>query len=244
MPANADRHLGDHEIGKYLIGARDGGRKNLAAKPVEGPEQRADQHEGGPDRQAQCGAHLNATQSRAIGLGGEVTLHNGLIGCVLLEVVEEAVESHGPESGTGKVETEAAETGLVIGGDQMEHGAGTGVRRKQKQKDERDGDAGQQQEALDDVGPDDGAQAADEGVKDGDDTEADDERNDRPTGKARNGERQQIKDEAHLGEVPGGKGEGRIHADARAETLAEVFVDRHGNCVAEEWHDDRTHRTR
>ncbi len=103
---------------------------------------------------------------------------------------------------------------------------------------ERDGDAGPEEKALHYIGPDDGAQTANERVENGDDTESDDEKCDGPTGKSCDGEREQIKDKTHLGEVARGKGEGRIHAHAGAKALAEVFIDRHGNCVAEEGHDD------
>ncbi len=103
---------------------------------------------------------------------------------------------------------------------------------------ESDGDAGEEQKPLHHVSPDDGAKTTNEGVEDGDDAEAHDERDDRPAGEAGNGEREQIEDEAHLGKVACGKGEGRVHADAGAEALAEIFIDRHGDGVAEERHDD------
>ena len=96
-PATPTRHLRDHEVGKDLVGLDDGRRKMFAGEAVEGPEQAADEHECGPDRQAERGAHADATQGGAVGSGGEVALHHGLIGGVLLQVVEEAVERHGPE---------------------------------------------------------------------------------------------------------------------------------------------------
>ena len=170
-------------------------------------------------------------------LCGKITLHHGLIGRVFLQVVEEAVERHGPEGGAREVEVEAAQAGFVVRGDEMKHGGGPRVRREQ-QEDERDGDSGPEQKALHYVSPNDGAQAADERVEDGDDTEADDEERDGPTGKSRDGERKQVKDKAHLGKVARGKGEGGIHAHRGAKALAEVFVDRHRHRVAEERHDD------
>ena len=81
---DADRHLRDHVIGKNLIGAGDGGGKRLAGEAVKGPEQGADEHEGGPHGQAERCAHGDATQSGAVGFGGEVALHHGLIGGVFL----------------------------------------------------------------------------------------------------------------------------------------------------------------
>ena len=187
-------------------------------------------------RHKRC-AHLDAAQGRAIGPGREVALHDRLIGCVLLQVIEEAVERHGPESWAREVEVEAAEAGLVIGGDQMKHGAGLRVRRKQ-QEHKGDDDSGPQQETLHDIGPNYGAQAADERVEDGDDAEADDEQRNGPAGKARDCEGEQIEDEAHLGKMAGGEGEGRIHAHSRSEAFAEVFVYRHRDRVAKKGNDD------
>jgi hypothetical protein len=89
----------------------------------------------------------------------------------------------------------------------MEHGARPRVWREQ-QKDECDGDSGPEQKALDYVSPNDGTKAANERVKDGDDTEADDEKRDGPTSKSRDGERKQVKDKTHLGKVACGKREG------------------------------------
>ena len=49
----------------------------------------------------------------------------------------------------------------------------------------RDGDAGPENEALQDVGPDDSCESADEGVEDGDDAEHHDDGGDGPAGELR-----------------------------------------------------------
>ena len=52
------------------------------------------------------------------------------------------------------------------------------------------------------------------------------------------GEREEIEDEAHLGEVADGEGERGVEADAGAETTAEVFIGAHAHDTAEERNDD------
>ncbi len=47
------------------------------------------------------GAHGHAAEGGAVAAGGEVALHYGLVGGVLLQVEEEAVDGHGPEGGLG-----------------------------------------------------------------------------------------------------------------------------------------------
>ena len=92
-PATPSRHLRDHEVGKDLVGFDDSGGKAFAGDAIERPEQAADEHEGGPDRETQRGAHANAAQGGAVRDGGEIALHDGLVRGVLLQVEEEAVEA-------------------------------------------------------------------------------------------------------------------------------------------------------
>ena len=75
----------------------------LSAGFVERPAEGADQHEQGPDGDAEQRADGDAAEGGAVGLGDQVALDDGLVGGVALQVVEEAVEGEDQDGGLGEI---------------------------------------------------------------------------------------------------------------------------------------------
>ena len=122
----------------------------------------------------------------------------------------------------------AAEADFVAAARRVRGGGGS-AGGQEEQIAEADRDAEPESEALNDVGPDDGFDAADQGVEDGDDADQDDDGSVFQPGHAADGEGQQVEDEAHLGEVAERIGDGGI--DAGADSRSACRSTRRRSCA-------------
>ena len=168
----ADRQLRDNEMGENGVrfsGGAHGVGQQFRAGSVESEQRGPDEKEQGGNWQIKQGATPYAAGGVPVRPGRLVTLHVTLVDAEVLEVHEDAVDQDDPEGGFGpecgvrQIEGQAAETELVVFGGDLEDLAGSGGHAE-----EEDGDAGEcaadEDEALDDVGPDHGLHAADEGI--------------------------------------------------------------------------------
>ncbi len=211
----------------------------LAGEAVEAPEQAADEHERGPDGEAEGGAECDAAEGGAVGARDEIALHDGLVRGVLLQVEEEAVDDEHEMVGWSK--RNAVLPRLILWWSCVD--AMDGVRdlagRKRREAEWRRAMPAQRTKPCTTSLQTTASTPPIKRVEDGDDCRVSAMMpDDGPAGHAGECEREQVEDEAHLGEVSDGEGEGGVEADAAAEAVAEVLVGAHADDAAEEGNDD------
>ena len=113
-------------------------------------------------------------------------------------------------------------------------GAGVGP-----EQDEQDAEQppSHQEDALNDVGPDHGLDAADQGVEHGYRSQNQDHAGDVPPRQQGRGQRQKVVGDADVGNPADQKGGGAVGARGVAEPLFQVFVGRHAHAPTVEQHD-------
>src|SRR6185437_3929153 len=108
------RNVRDEEVREDTVGLGDGLRDGLAGEAVEAPEETADEHEGGPHREAETCSERDAADGSAVRARDEVALHDSLVRRVLLQVEEEAVDDEHDDGRLVEAKSGAAEAHLVV----------------------------------------------------------------------------------------------------------------------------------
>src|SRR5262249_48475205 len=130
--------------------------------------------------------------------GDEISLHQGLVGCVFLQVPEKAVESHDPDAGVAsEIEIKAAEAEFALFPREAERGR-RAAWNQIKQKSQANENADAFDESLNDIRPDDGFQSANDSVKDRNDAGGEHDKINVPASHSGDGEGQRVEDEAHF----------------------------------------------
>ncbi len=168
----AGGHFADEEGGQDGVGALTGCEQRSVLRKDE--EKHADEKKKRELKKYDKAGRNECSAAVAFIFCGEKTLDDSLVGAVACHGKKSAADEAGPErvfGGKGKGEIEELKFVAGNGGDLGDFGptAGNAVEKKE----ESDGAAGEIQEELGDIGPDDGFHAAFEGVKDceGDDEE-------------------------------------------------------------------------
>ena len=235
QPRQSDRQLADDEMREHRVRfSRRPHRlgEQLRTGGVECEQGGADEEENGRDGHVKQGATPDAVRGVTIGPGGLVALHVTLVDSEVLQVHEDTVDEDdpngglGPESGIGQVEAEAAEAELPMLGGDLEDLAGAGGHAQ-----EEDDDAGEraadEDEALDDIGPDHGFHTAHEGIGDDEDAGDEDEGYHAPADEWRKGEGEQVHDGSHPGHLRQHITQGRIAPRPRPKTMLEMGIGRY-----------------
>ncbi len=169
----AGGHFAHEEERKDAIGAFTGGEKRRVLR--ENKEQNADEKENRELNEDDDAAGEKSAAAVAFVARGEKALDDGLIGSVAGHGEESATDEAGPKCVfRGEVEREIEELQFVAGGSGDLRDFGPAARNAMEQYPERDGAAGEIEEELRDVCPDDGGHAAFESVKNGERDDDDD----------------------------------------------------------------------
>ena len=191
----------------------------LEEDPEGGPEPEEEQLNG--DREQRVGP--NGFGGLARGGGGQVALHDGLVGHGGVAAGEDAADDGDPDGGGREVPGPIEGVKLISfdGG-----GEGRAESTVDVHDDEDEGEYGSKDEhdGLDYVGPNDRLDAAEDGVERGEQAHREDAEGDVHAGGGREGDRGQVEDDGHAAELKGAEDEAAVDAREEVKTLLEVFV--------------------
>ena len=214
----------DDEPRKDLVRGRAGGQQFGTCRVV-GEERRADVDEDERHGDVEQSAEKGRFHGVGRRFGRHIALHVVLVDAVVLHVDEQAVDEHDPERRFGQARAEAAEAELAVGRGDLEELPGAFGHCEGEDRGAGDG-AGDEDDALDGVGPDHGGYTAQQGVDQRGDARADDDGLDVPAehGVQRQGQQQQNR--SHAGELRQQIANSHVTAGPVAEAHFEVVVGR------------------
>ena len=126
---------------------------------IVGEECRADEHKQCPDGYGHQHADVGGLLGFMVVLGGQVTLYDGLVGAVLLQGIEDAVEHHHDEGQLREIPVVRAKVDLVVFRGNAK-GLGRSTFNTEHQDTDADNAATNEQESLCYIHPYDGLHAA------------------------------------------------------------------------------------